>query len=100
MNDLFADRRLVAKLQCMEVDDGKGFTPGNLLGGAVGCILFILVFAMIGMAAGLSCKPDMPCWTDNRQDLLIAFAVAVLFGLIGGWGTAKLIRWVVNRFRS
>ena len=84
----------------MDRDEGKRFTFPNLMGCATGGLIFLWLFVMIAMAFGMSCQPDMPCWTDNRADLAIAFAVAAFFGAVGGWGTAIFLRWVASWFRS
>lgn len=84
----------------MEDDESKGFTPSNALGCVVGCLIFLYVVVVFGVAYGLSCQPDLPCWTDNRQDLRKIFVAGLFFGLTGGWGTAIFTRWVIRAFKS
>jgi hypothetical protein len=84
----------------MDEDDDKGFTPSSLMGCAVAGLPFLWLFALAGMASGMSCRPEIPCWTDNRVDLAMVFVLALLSGAGGGWVTTKLIRWVNRRLRS
>ena len=80
-------------------DNDRDYTGSNLLGCAAGGLLFLLSLAMAGMAFGMGCQPDMPCWKDNRSDLLKAFLIALAVGVAGGFATAKLSRWVSGHFR-
>ncbi len=80
-------------------DDPRDYTGSNFLGCTAGGLLFLLTFTMAAVAFGTGCQPDMPCWTDNRSDLLIAFLTALTVGVAGGFSMAKLFRWVSGHFR-
>lgn len=77
-------------------DEANGITPNNLLGCAIGTLTSLLVGTMAVVALGLSCPA--PCQEGLWRSILLAIGIAVPAGILVGWGTARLYRWVARRF--
>jgi nitrate/nitrite transporter NarK len=81
-------------------EEASGFTASNLVGCAVGTVTFLLIGMMAFVGIGIGCPPDFPCQDRLPRSFLVALALALLAGILAGWGTAKLYRWIARRSDS